>query len=135
VHDILAIVDAEGDEAASKAEAKDEETNAKQPAETTSLINGGCCDGGVARGANAHDGGGTEADGLHGHDSGDGLSCYGSGSRGGISDGLWGGCSCISDGGGGWLARRHLSGIGIHGGLVGISVTTVVHFRSGGHVV
>jgi len=90
VHDIFAIIDAEGNEAASQAETKDEKTNAKQPAKTTSLINCCCGDSRMARGANAHHRRGTKSDGLNRNNGGNRL---GNGSGSDIRNGLRGGSS------------------------------------------
>jgi len=125
VYDILAIVDAEGNEAASKAEAKDEKKDANQPAKTTGFIDSGCCDGSMARWANAHNRRRAKADWLNRDDSRNCLNCNGSGCS--ISNGLW--SSSISNRS--RLTSGHFSSIGVHGRLT--SRLSVVHFRSRCH--
>jgi len=132
VHDILAIIDAEWDEAATKAETEQEEKDTKQPAETTSLINGSCCDGSMASRANAHDRRSTKAKRLN--DSRDRLSDS-DWSRSSISHRL-GRSRSISNRG--RLTRGHLSGVGVHGRLAcrrvsGGSRLLGIYFRSRGH--
>jgi len=130
VHNIFAIIDAEGNKAASEAETKEEETNAEQPAKTTSLIDGCCCDGGVARWAHAHNRRSAKTDRLNGHHCGNRLGS-GNGCRLCIGNRL-GRCGV---GNGSRLTRGHFCSVGVHGRLTRLTVgcSVVVHIRGRSH--